>query len=62
MCNYSGGEATAAAISGARLLLIPGMGHDFPPGAWPTIIDAIVENARRAKHVPGASYADDLET
>jgi pimeloyl-ACP methyl ester carboxylesterase len=48
MCHYSGGEATAAAIIGARLLLIPGMGHDFPPGAWPVIIDAIVENARRA--------------
>ncbi|MEV1122152.1 alpha/beta hydrolase [Actinosynnema sp. NPDC049800] len=49
MCHHSGGEATAAAISGARLLLIPGMGHDFPPGAWPTIVDAIVENAYRAR-------------
>lgn len=46
MCHHSGGEATATAITGARLLLIPGMGHDFPPGAWPAIIDAIVENAR----------------
>jgi pimeloyl-ACP methyl ester carboxylesterase len=26
----SGGEATAAAIPGARLLLVPGMGHDMP--------------------------------
>ncbi|MFC5060463.1 alpha/beta hydrolase [Saccharothrix xinjiangensis] len=48
VCHHSGGEATAAAISGARLLLIPGMGHDLPPGAWPTIIDAIADNARRA--------------
>jgi pimeloyl-ACP methyl ester carboxylesterase len=48
MCHHSGGEATAAAISGARLVLVPGMGHDFPPGAWPTVIDAIVENAHRA--------------
>jgi pimeloyl-ACP methyl ester carboxylesterase len=48
MCHYSGGEATAAAISGAQLLLIPGMGHDFPPGAWPMIIDAITENTSRA--------------
>jgi pimeloyl-ACP methyl ester carboxylesterase len=62
MCNSSGGEATAAAIRGARLLLIPGMGHDFPPGAWPAIIDAIVDNARRAKHAPGGSDAHDLET
>lgn len=55
MCHYSGGEATAAAISGARLLLIPGMGHDFPPGAWPTIVGAIVDNAHRAKHTAGPS-------
>ncbi|WP_051772462.1 alpha/beta fold hydrolase [Saccharothrix sp. NRRL B-16314] len=48
MCHHSGGEATAAAISGARLLLVPGMGHDLPPGAWATILDAIVENTRRA--------------
>ncbi|NUT96225.1 MAG: alpha/beta fold hydrolase [Saccharothrix sp.] len=47
MCHHSGGEATAAAIDGARLVLVPGMGHDLPPGAWPTIIDAIVENAHR---------------
>ncbi|WP_367130354.1 alpha/beta fold hydrolase [Saccharothrix sp. HUAS TT1] len=48
MCHHSGGEATAAAIGGARLVLVPGLGHDFPPGAWPVIIDAIVSNARRA--------------
>ncbi|NUS63464.1 MAG: alpha/beta fold hydrolase [Saccharothrix sp.] len=48
MCHHSGGEATAAAINGAQLLLIPGMGHDLPPGAWPTIIDAIAGNAGRA--------------
>ena len=41
----SGGRATAKAISGARLLEIPGMGHDLPPAAWPQIFDAIVENA-----------------
>jgi hypothetical protein len=26
---------------------IPGMGHGLPRGAWPRIIDAIVETARR---------------
>ena len=41
----SGGRATAKAISGARLLEIPGMGHDLPPKVWPQIFDAIVENA-----------------
>jgi pimeloyl-ACP methyl ester carboxylesterase len=44
----SGGRATARAIPGARLLTIEGMGHDLPRGAWPQIIDAIVENAARA--------------
>ena len=46
----SGGRATARAIPGARLLKIEGMGHDLPRGAWPRLIDAIVENtgARRA--------------
>ena len=29
-------------------MLIEGMGHDLPRGAWPRIIDAIVENAERA--------------
>jgi pimeloyl-ACP methyl ester carboxylesterase len=44
----SGGRATARAIPGARLLMIDGMGHDLPRGAWPQLIAAIVENARRA--------------
>ena len=44
----SGGRATAKAIPGSRLLEIRGMGHDLPRGAWPQIIDAIVENAARA--------------
>ena len=48
MCHVSGGDATAEAIAGARLELIDGMGHDFPPGAWPRIIGAIADNARRA--------------
>ena len=49
----SGGRATARAIPGARLLMIEGMGHDLPRGAWPQLIDAIVENTRRAPHPPG---------
>jgi pimeloyl-ACP methyl ester carboxylesterase len=50
----SGGRATARAIPGARLLMIEGMGHDLPRGAWPQIIEAIVENAAR---VPTAQPA-----
>jgi pimeloyl-ACP methyl ester carboxylesterase len=44
----SGGRATAAAIPGARLVMIEGMGHDLPRGAWPRIIDAIADVARAA--------------
>lgn len=45
----TGGEATAAAIPGARLVMVHGMGHDIPDGAWAQIIDAIVENADRSR-------------
>ncbi|MHB1444400.1 MAG: alpha/beta fold hydrolase [Acidimicrobiales bacterium] len=44
----SGGRATADAIPGAELLVIPGAGHDLPPGCWPTLVEAIVANAARA--------------
>jgi pimeloyl-ACP methyl ester carboxylesterase len=44
-----GGEATAAAIPGAELRMIPGMGHDVPPALYDTFIDAIVAAAQRAK-------------
>jgi pimeloyl-ACP methyl ester carboxylesterase len=45
----SGGEATAAAIPGATLIKVPGMGHDLPRVLWPRFVDAIVENAERAQ-------------
>ncbi len=48
----SGGRATAKAIPGARLVEIAGMGHGLPRGAWPRIIDAMVENAGRAAAEP----------
>jgi pimeloyl-ACP methyl ester carboxylesterase len=48
MVRPSGGRATAAAIPGARLVEIDGMGHDQPRGAWDRMIDAIVANAERA--------------
>jgi len=53
----SGGRATARAIPGARLLKIEGMGHDLPRGAWPQILDAIVENAARAAGAAGVRQA-----
>lgn len=49
LINISGGEATARAIPGARLVVVPGMGHDLPEGVWPIVIDALTENAKRAE-------------
>jgi pimeloyl-ACP methyl ester carboxylesterase len=49
MCAPSGGRATAAAVPGARLVLVPGMGHDLPRGAWPVLVRAVVDNAGRAE-------------
>jgi pimeloyl-ACP methyl ester carboxylesterase len=48
MIRPSGGRATAKAIPGARLMMIDGMGHDLPRGAWPRLLDAISEHARAA--------------
>jgi pimeloyl-ACP methyl ester carboxylesterase len=43
MCDVSGGRATAAAIPGAELLLIEGMGHDLPPGLRSQLAARIAE-------------------
>jgi pimeloyl-ACP methyl ester carboxylesterase len=48
LIEVSGGRATAAAIPGAELLVVPGMGHDLPRVLWPELIDAIEANVRRA--------------
>jgi pimeloyl-ACP methyl ester carboxylesterase len=48
LITVSGGEATAAAVAGAELLVIPGMGHDLPRELWPQLADAIAGNAARA--------------
>ena len=47
LIDVSGGRATAAAVPGARLVVIPGMGHDLPKGVWGTIADALVSNTER---------------
>jgi pimeloyl-ACP methyl ester carboxylesterase len=50
--DASGARATARAVPGARLLLIEGMGHDLPEPLWPTLIEAIADNAARATLTP----------
>jgi pimeloyl-ACP methyl ester carboxylesterase len=40
------GYDTAEAVPGARMLVIEGMGHELPEGAWPQVVDAVAELAR----------------
>jgi pimeloyl-ACP methyl ester carboxylesterase len=48
LIDPSGGRATAAAIPGAKLIEIEGMGHDLPAAVWPRLVEAIVRNTERA--------------
>ncbi|MFF9512081.1 alpha/beta fold hydrolase [Streptomyces sp. NPDC014724] len=47
LVDPSGGERTAELVPGAKLLLIPDMGHDRPRQLWPEIIDAIEAHTGR---------------
>ena len=48
MVHVSGGRSTAAAIPGAELVLIDGMGHDMPPELYDTYVEAIRRTADRS--------------
>jgi pimeloyl-ACP methyl ester carboxylesterase len=49
MCDVSGGHATAAAVAGAKLVVIDGMGHDLPRALWPIFVEQIVEVVLRGE-------------
>jgi len=49
MCDVSGGRATAAAIPGAELVVIDGMGHDLPRALWPEITSRIANLVHRVE-------------
>ena len=53
MVHVSGGRATAAAIPGAELVLVDGMGHDLPEDLFDTFAAAIRRTADRAAHAGG---------
>jgi pimeloyl-ACP methyl ester carboxylesterase len=46
LVRVAGGRDTAANIRGARLKIIPGMGHDFPPALMAGIAVMIAEHCR----------------
>ena len=48
LITLSGGEATAAAIPGARLVVLDDMGHDMPEPLWPVLVDSIVSHTLNA--------------
>jgi pimeloyl-ACP methyl ester carboxylesterase len=54
MCDVSGGRATAAAIPGARLVIIDGMGHNLPRELWPEIAGRVTDLVHRAEAAAGA--------
>ena len=43
-----GGKDTAESIPGAELLIIDGMGHDLPQGAWSQLVNAISNHTQKA--------------
>jgi len=49
LVEVDGGIATADAVPGARLVVIPGMGHNLPEALWPQIVEEIVTHARSAE-------------
>jgi pimeloyl-ACP methyl ester carboxylesterase len=50
------GRDTAANIEGAELVVIPGMGHDLPPGLYQTFADIIWRAVERSRSlVPAAA-------
>lgn len=53
MVATNGGYATAAAISGARLVILPGMGHDFPQELVGVLISLIVGHVRSSQGAAG---------
>ncbi|GAA1688136.1 alpha/beta hydrolase [Nonomuraea maheshkhaliensis] len=49
MCDVSGGKATAAAIPGAELVIIDGMGHNLPRQLWSDTAAHIARLVHRAE-------------
>jgi len=65
MCDVSGGRATAAAIPGAELVIVEGMGHNLPRQLWPDLaarIAALVHRTEATPRPPTPPAPDPLAT
>ena len=51
VCDVSGGRATAAAVPGADLVILEGMGHSLPQELWPELADHIGEFVHHVERV-----------
>ncbi|MFD4866360.1 alpha/beta fold hydrolase [Streptomyces sp. NPDC058412] len=49
VCDVSGGRATAAAVPGAELVILEGMGHHLPQGLWPELATRIAALVHRVE-------------
>jgi pimeloyl-ACP methyl ester carboxylesterase len=49
MLRLRNGRAVAAAIPGARFIVIDGMGHDLPRPVWRPVVEALTETFARAR-------------
>jgi pimeloyl-ACP methyl ester carboxylesterase len=47
--HVSGGKATARALPDAKLLVLPGMGHDLQVELWPVFTHGIEQTAESAR-------------
>jgi len=54
LVDPSGGRATAAAIPGARLKLVPGMGHDIPRELFAELVPELTHHFREGIAAPVA--------
>jgi pimeloyl-ACP methyl ester carboxylesterase len=54
------GRDTARHIDRAKLLVIPGMGHDLAPGLVPILVDAIAEHCRSADRPAARAVAPSM--
>ncbi|HEX4016467.1 MAG TPA: alpha/beta hydrolase [Frankiaceae bacterium] len=57
LVDVTGGRATAAAIRGAELLEVEGMGHDLPREVWPRFLDRLDDVVARGENTMKATAA-----